>query len=107
VGTFFAEIRGTFVPDHEGAHGPLPPILLAMTFLTGLVDAFSFLVLGHVFVANMTRSVHRMREPANQRDKPAGGPGDQPGGCEGLSIWSGSSNASSSTSHHNQSSPGS
>jgi len=28
-----------------------------MTFVTGLVDAFSYLVLGHVFVANMTGNV--------------------------------------------------
>ena len=34
--------------------GPLPPLFIAMTLVTGLVDAFSYLVLGHVFVANMT-----------------------------------------------------
>ncbi len=28
-----------------------------MTLVTGLVDAFSYLVLGHVFVANMTGNV--------------------------------------------------
>ena len=28
-----------------------------MTVVTGLVDAFSYLVLGHVFVANMTGNV--------------------------------------------------
>jgi uncharacterized membrane protein YoaK (UPF0700 family) len=28
-----------------------------MTFVTGLVDAFSYLVLGHVFVANMTGNI--------------------------------------------------
>jgi uncharacterized membrane protein YoaK (UPF0700 family) len=38
-------------------YGPLVPLLLAMTFVTGLVDAFSYLVLGHVFVANMTGNV--------------------------------------------------
>jgi uncharacterized membrane protein YoaK (UPF0700 family) len=31
--------------------------LLAMTVVTGLVDAFSYLSLGHVFVANMTGNV--------------------------------------------------
>ena len=31
-------------------------MLVAMTFVTGLVDAFSYLVRGHVFVANMTAS---------------------------------------------------
>src|ERR1700684_620894 len=38
-------------------HGPLPPILVSMTVVTGLVDAFSYLTLGHVFVANMTGNV--------------------------------------------------
>src|ERR1700712_572403 len=37
--------------------GPLPELLLAMTVVTGLVDAFSYLSLGHVFVANMTGNV--------------------------------------------------
>jgi uncharacterized membrane protein YoaK (UPF0700 family) len=31
--------------------------MVAMTLVTGLVDAFSYLVLGHVFVANMTGNV--------------------------------------------------
>jgi uncharacterized membrane protein YoaK (UPF0700 family) len=38
-------------------HGPLPPLLLAMTVVTGLVDAVSVLELGRVFVANMTGNV--------------------------------------------------
>jgi uncharacterized membrane protein YoaK (UPF0700 family) len=38
-------------------HGPLPGFLLGLTVVTGLVDAFSFLNLGHVFVANMTGNV--------------------------------------------------
>ena len=38
-------------------HGPLVPLLLALTAVTGVVDAFSYLVLGHVFVANMTGNV--------------------------------------------------
>jgi len=36
------------------AHGPLPTLLVGLTIVTGLVDAFSYLSLGHVFVANMT-----------------------------------------------------
>lgn len=32
----------------------MAPILLALTMVTGLVDAVSYLCLGHVFVANMT-----------------------------------------------------
>jgi uncharacterized membrane protein YoaK (UPF0700 family) len=35
----------------------LPPVLLALTFTTGLVDAVSYLGLGHVFTANMTGNV--------------------------------------------------
>ncbi|WP_424217247.1 YoaK family protein (plasmid) [Streptomyces sp. BI20] len=37
--------------------GPLPGLLLALTVVAGAVDAFGFLVLGHVFVANMTGNV--------------------------------------------------
>jgi hypothetical protein len=47
----------TVVPDMKDRHGPLPPLMLALTVVTGLVDAFSYLVLGHVFVANMTGNV--------------------------------------------------
>ena len=38
-------------------HGPLPVLLVCLTVVTGLVDAFSYLSLGHVFVANMTGNV--------------------------------------------------
>src|SRR6202790_4264877 len=55
--TFFTEVRQTLVPRGEAKHGPLPPLLVAMTLVTGLVDAFSYLLLGHVFVANMTGNV--------------------------------------------------
>lgn len=51
------EAWGTIVPDMRDRHGPLPPMMLVLTFVTGLVDAFSYLVLGHVFVANMTGNV--------------------------------------------------
>ena len=47
----------TLVPVQGDPHGPLPPLLLVLTFVTGLVDAVSFLTLGHVFVANMTGNV--------------------------------------------------
>jgi len=47
----------TVVPDVKDRHGPLPPLMLALTVVTGLVDAFSYLALGHVFVANMTGNV--------------------------------------------------
>lgn len=51
------EARDTLVPDMSGPHGPLPPVMLILTVVTGLVDAFSYLLLGHVFVANMTGNV--------------------------------------------------
>jgi uncharacterized membrane protein YoaK (UPF0700 family) len=41
----------THPPDH------LPSILFALTVVTGVVDAVSFLALGHVFTANMTGNV--------------------------------------------------
>src|SRR4029077_4947740 len=37
--------------------GAPPSILLSMTAVTGMVDAVSFLALGHVFTANMTGNV--------------------------------------------------
>jgi hypothetical protein len=43
---------------NEGrTHGPLPMLLVGLTVVTGLVDAFSYLSLGHVSVANMTGNV--------------------------------------------------
>ena len=54
---FFDEVREMLLPRRGSRLGPLPPLLLALTFVTGLVDAFSYLMLGHVFVANMTGNV--------------------------------------------------
>lgn len=45
------------LPDAPAHHGPLPPLLVVLTFVTGLVDAVSCLGLGHIFVANMTGNV--------------------------------------------------
>ena len=53
----FTEVRELFVPGAAAAHGPLPPLLLTLTFVTGLVDAVSLLVLGTIFVANMTGNI--------------------------------------------------
>src|SRR5438105_8483440 len=53
----FRDMWRMIVPPAEDPHGPLSPLLLALTVVTGLVDAFSYLVLGHVFVANMTGNV--------------------------------------------------
>jgi uncharacterized membrane protein YoaK (UPF0700 family) len=47
----------TVAPPEGDRHGPLHPMLLLLTVVTGLVDAFSYLELGHVFVANMTGNV--------------------------------------------------
>ncbi|MBD0838543.1 YoaK family protein [Streptomyces sp. TRM68416] len=47
----------TLAPRGEQRHGPLPPLMLVLTVVTGLVDAVSYLALGHVFVANMTGNV--------------------------------------------------
>ena len=46
---------GTLAQDAR--HGPLPLLLILLTVVTGLVDAVSYLKLGHVFVANMTGNV--------------------------------------------------
>jgi uncharacterized membrane protein YoaK (UPF0700 family) len=41
-------------PAHDKG---LPPVLLALTLTTGLIDAASYLGLGHVFTANMTGNI--------------------------------------------------
>lgn len=49
-----------FPPEAEGAEGPhgvLPPLLVVLTFVSGLVDAVSYMAMDHVFVANMTGNV--------------------------------------------------
>jgi len=57
MNAFVAQIRAAVVPERGSRDGPLAPLLLGMTLVTGLVDAFSYLELGHVFVANMTGNV--------------------------------------------------
>ncbi|GHO82672.1 YoaK family protein [Dictyobacter formicarum] len=54
---FVTEIRQMLIPGYDARHGPLPVLLVVMTLVTGLIDAFSYLVLNHVFVANMTGNV--------------------------------------------------
>ncbi len=44
-------------PWTGSGHGPLPPLLVLLTVVTGVVDAVSYIALGHVFVANMTGNV--------------------------------------------------
>jgi uncharacterized membrane protein YoaK (UPF0700 family) len=55
--TTTGETRSTRWPWSRSAHGPLPVLLLMLSIVTGLVDAVSYLALGHVFVANMTGNV--------------------------------------------------
>ena len=55
--TFLTDARDTVAPSRDAKDGLLPPLLVALTVVTGLVDAFSYLVLGHVFVANQTGNV--------------------------------------------------
>jgi len=57
VSNVAAELRGLLAPRRDDPHGPLPPLLLVLTFTTGLIDAVSLLVLGTIFVANMTGNV--------------------------------------------------
>jgi uncharacterized membrane protein YoaK (UPF0700 family) len=51
------EAARTLWPLPGDRHGPLLPMMVALTFVTGVVDATSYLTLGHVFVANMTGNV--------------------------------------------------
>jgi uncharacterized membrane protein YoaK (UPF0700 family) len=53
----WGDIAATLRPRRDSPDGPLPPLLLALTLVTGLVDATSYLKLGHVFVANMTGNI--------------------------------------------------
>jgi uncharacterized membrane protein YoaK (UPF0700 family) len=57
VSTAWQEVTATLRPRPDSRDGPLPPLLLTLTVVTGLVDATSYLKLGHVFVANMTGNV--------------------------------------------------
>jgi uncharacterized membrane protein YoaK (UPF0700 family) len=57
VGELGEEVLATLRPGPGERHGPLPPLMLALTLVTGIVDAVSYLKLGHVFVANMTGNV--------------------------------------------------
>ena len=54
---YLGDVRATLAPPRDSKDGVLPPLLVALTAVTGLVDAFSYLTLGHVFVANMTGNV--------------------------------------------------
>src|SRR6476619_300485 len=51
------EIAETLAPRHGSEEGVLPPLMILLTIVTGIVDAVAYLKLGHVFVANMTGNV--------------------------------------------------
>ena len=55
--SLLGDIGHTLRPPAGDRHGPLSPLLLLLTVATGVVDAVSYLKLGHVFVANMTGNV--------------------------------------------------
>jgi uncharacterized membrane protein YoaK (UPF0700 family) len=57
MSAFAGDVRETIAPRRTSKDGLLPPLLVALTLVTGLVDSFSYLVLGHVFVANQTGNV--------------------------------------------------
>ncbi len=44
-------------PWADSGNGPLPQLLVMLTVVTGVVDAVSYIALGHVFVANMTGNI--------------------------------------------------
>jgi uncharacterized membrane protein YoaK (UPF0700 family) len=71
--TVWSDAIETVWPRRDGPDGLLPPLLLLLTVVTGLVDAASYLKLGHVFVANMTGNVVFL--------------GFAIAGAGGLSIW--------------------
>jgi uncharacterized membrane protein YoaK (UPF0700 family) len=66
-------VVGTLRPRASVKEDGLPPLLIALTVVTGVVDALAYLRLGHVFVANMTGNVVFL--------------GFAAGGAGGLSVW--------------------
>jgi uncharacterized membrane protein YoaK (UPF0700 family) len=51
------DIAETLWPPAAAKEDGLPPLLIVLTIVTGVVDALAYLRLGHVFVANMTGNV--------------------------------------------------
>ncbi len=39
MANFLTEIRGTLVPDREGRHGPLPPLLIGLTLVQARISS--------------------------------------------------------------------
>lgn len=57
IGATGLDIAATLSPRATAQEDGLPPLLIALTIVTGVVDALAYLRLGHVFVANMTGNV--------------------------------------------------
>jgi len=57
MASVLGEAMSALHPGPGDRHGPLMPMMIALTLLTGVVDAASYLRFGHVFVANMTGNV--------------------------------------------------
>jgi uncharacterized membrane protein YoaK (UPF0700 family) len=55
--TVWMEIWRTVVPHPGDKDGPLRSMLIGLTVVSGMVDAFSYLELRHLFVANVTGDV--------------------------------------------------
>jgi uncharacterized membrane protein YoaK (UPF0700 family) len=51
------DLTETLWPPAAAKEDGLPPLLIVLTIVTGVVDALAYLRLGHVFVANMTGNV--------------------------------------------------
>ena len=51
------DVSETLWPPAAVKEDGLPPLLILLTIVTGVVDALAYLRLGHVFVANMTGNV--------------------------------------------------
>jgi uncharacterized membrane protein YoaK (UPF0700 family) len=69
----WTDILETLSPRATADEDRLPPLLILLTLVTGIVDAVAYLRLGHVFVANMTGNVVFL--------------GFAAGGASGFSVW--------------------
>jgi uncharacterized membrane protein YoaK (UPF0700 family) len=67
------DVVETLSPRASAREDGLPPLLVVLTVVTGVVDALAYLRLGHVFVANMTGNVVFL--------------GFAAAGAGGLSVW--------------------
>jgi uncharacterized membrane protein YoaK (UPF0700 family) len=73
MSTWSGGVVETLSPRASTSEEGLPPLLIALTVVTGVVDALAYLRLGHVFVANMTGNVVFL--------------GFAAAGAGGLSVW--------------------